>query len=73
MGARLYYTTAAGLVYVLDATAETWDESALLAVNDLGPAGQTWTGNSLSMTGGRVYHRTAAELICVGWGAGKQD
>jgi outer membrane protein assembly factor BamB len=73
MGERLYFTTAAGLVYVFDATAENWDEKALLAVNDLGSAGQTWTGNSLSMTGGRVYHRTAAELICVAWGAGEQN
>ena len=63
---RLYFTTASGLVYVFDAHAKEWDENALLAVNDLGPAGETWSANSLSICGGRLYHRTARELICVG-------
>lgn len=63
---RLYFTTASGLVYVLDAYAKQWDESALLAVNDLGPAGETWSANSLSICGGKLFHRTARELICVG-------
>lgn len=63
---RLYFTLASGLVYVLDANATEFDEHALLAVNDLGNAGEVWTANSISYANGRLYHRTAAELICVG-------
>ncbi|MGC6487307.1 MAG: PQQ-binding-like beta-propeller repeat protein [Planctomycetota bacterium] len=61
---RLYFTMATGIVYVIDvgdARAPT-----LLALNDLGPLGETWSANSVSYAGGRLYHRTARELICVG-------
>ncbi len=63
---RLYFTLASGLVYVLDASAAEFDAAALLALNDIGPAGQTWSANSLSYSAGRIYHRTAAELLCSG-------
>ena len=63
---RLYFTLMSGLVYVLDASAKEFDASALLALDDLGRAGETWTANSLSCSGGRLYHRTAAELLCFG-------
>ena len=35
-----------------------------LALADLGPSGSTWSANSLSYSAGRLYHRTAAELLC---------
>jgi len=63
---RLYFTLASGVVYVLDAAARPFDGAALLAVNDLGPAGEVWTANSVSYAGGRLYHRTGAEVICIG-------
>ena len=63
---RLYFTLASGVVYVLDAAARPFDGAALLAVNDLGPAGQVWTANSISYADGRLYHRTGAEVICFG-------
>ncbi len=63
---RLYFTLASGVVYVLDAAAVPFDGRALLAVNDLGPAGEVWTANSISYAGGRLYHRTGAEVICFG-------
>jgi len=63
---RLYFTLASGVVYVLDAAAEPFDGAALLAVNDLGPAGEVWTANSISYAAGRLYHRTGAEVICFG-------
>ncbi len=63
---RLYFTLASGLVYVLDASAPVFDQRAFLALNDLGPAGSTWTANSVSYAAGRLYHRTAAELLCIG-------
>jgi hypothetical protein len=55
-----------GVVYVLDSGAEVWDEKALLAINDMGPATQTWSLASLSVAHGRIYHRTMKEVICIG-------
>ena len=63
---RLYFTLASGVVYVLDAAASPFDGAALLAVNDLGPAGEVWTANSISYADGRLFHRTGAEVICFG-------
>jgi len=63
---QLYFTLATGLVYVLDATRATFDQHALLTLADLGPSGATWSANSLSCSSGRLYHRTAAELLCFG-------
>lgn len=63
---RLYFTLASGVVYVLDAAARPFDGAALLAVNDLGPAGEVWTANSVSYAAGRLYHRTGAEVLCFG-------
>lgn len=61
---RLYFTLATGAVYVLAARPEPFDGRAFLALNDLGPAGQTWTANSMSYADGRIYHRTAREVLC---------
>lgn len=63
---RLHYTLASGVVYVLDARTARFDGEALLAVNDLGPAGGVWSANSVSYAGGCLYHRTAAEALCIG-------
>jgi hypothetical protein len=41
------------------------DESAIVASNDLGPSGDTWTLNTPSVAGGRLYHRTLKEAICI--------
>ena len=62
---RIYFTSMTGLVYVLDANAKTFDRSAILAVNDLGPAGETWTVNSITYADGRLYHRTMKEVVCI--------
>lgn len=62
----VYFTTVLGTVYVIDAKAETFDENALLAVNDLGEAGQTWTLSPISCHEGRLYQRTSRDLICIG-------
>jgi hypothetical protein len=55
-----------GTVYVIDAFAETLDEKALVAVNDLGPAGETWTLASFSHAKGRLWMHTMKEVICIG-------
>jgi hypothetical protein len=56
----------AGTVYVLDWNAKTLDASALTALSDLGPAGETWCLSSLTYAQGCLYGRTLKELICYG-------
>jgi len=51
---------------VIDAKAAVLDEKALLAVNDLGPSGETWSLNSIAYANGRIYHRSAKELFAFG-------
>ncbi|MFT7536332.1 MAG: outer membrane protein assembly factor BamB [Hyphomicrobiaceae bacterium] len=63
----LYFTLASGLVYVIDASQPAL---AFVGLNDLGAIGETWSANSVSYSDGRLYHRTAAELICVGAASG---
>ena len=66
LNGKIYITTMLGITYVLDGNAKTLDENALLAVNDLGQAGKTWSLNSLSYANGKIYHRTLKEVICIG-------
>jgi hypothetical protein len=63
---KIFFTTMLGITYVIDGRAKTLDESALLAVNDLGAPGKTWSLNSLSYAGGRIYHRSIQQVICAG-------
>jgi len=43
LGNRIYFTTMLGITYVVDANAKVLDERSLLAINDLGPSGETWS------------------------------
>ncbi|WP_298488159.1 PQQ-binding-like beta-propeller repeat protein [uncultured Maribacter sp.] len=61
----VFFTNAVGMVYVIDANAKNFDASALVAVNDLGKSGETWTVNSLSYANGKIYHRTMKEVVCI--------
>lgn len=63
---KVYITTMLGVTYVLDGKAKVFDEKALLAVNDLGPGGQTWSLNSISYANGKIYHRSIKEVVCIG-------
>ncbi len=63
---RLYFTTMLGVTYVVNASARVLDQRALLAVNDLGPRGETWSLNTPSCSGGRIYHRSMKEVVCIG-------
>jgi hypothetical protein len=63
---KLFFTTSLGTTYVIDAKAKVLDQAAILAVNDLGPLGKTWSQNSISFDGKSIYHRTAKELIAIG-------
>ena len=62
----IYVTTMIGITYVIDSKAKVLDQRALLAINDLGPNGETWTLNSISCDRGRIYHRSLRELVCIG-------
>lgn len=66
VGEYLYMPTMVGMVYVIRWNAPELDESALVSVSDLGPAGNTWTLSSLASANGRLYARTLKELICIG-------
>lgn len=66
VGSKIYLPTMLGMVYVLNWNGEVLDESALVSVSDLGPAGQTWSLSSLSFADGKLYARTMRELICIG-------
>ncbi|MEZ6042156.1 MAG: hypothetical protein R3C20_16760 [Planctomycetaceae bacterium] len=63
---HLFFPIMNGTVYVIDAYASTLDQQALIAVNDLGPAGQTWTLASFSYANGRLWMHTMKEVICIG-------
>ena len=66
VGKHIYWPTMAGTVYVLDWTAKTLNASALTALSDLGPAGETWCLSSLTYAQGCLYGRTLKELVCFG-------
>ena len=63
---HIYFSTVLGTVYVVDAKAERFDENALVAVNDLGLPGRTWTLAPFTAADGRLYQRTSREIICIG-------
>lgn len=65
---HIYFSTVLGTVYVVDATAERFDENALVAVNELGIPGETWTLSSITAANGHLYQRTSREIICIGDG-----
>jgi outer membrane protein assembly factor BamB len=63
---HLFFPIMNGTVYVIDAFAETLDEKALIAVNDLGSAGKTWTLASFSYANGKLWMHTMKEVLCIG-------
>jgi len=62
-GNRLYVPILSGLVFVIHADAEVFDESAVHAVNDLGTLGDAYTRASISTDGTAIYGRTILEVI----------
>jgi acetyl esterase/lipase len=63
---HLYMPVMNGTVYVLKWQAEKLDENAIAAINDLGPAGRSWTRSSLSIGNSTIFAHTIRELICIG-------
>ena len=62
----LFFTTMIGNCYSFKTKTLAFDETAFIALNPLGPRGETWSLNTPTFAHGRLYHRTAKELICIG-------
>lgn len=54
---NLYFTNAHGLTYVIDTT-KPFNEKALVAVNDLGKKGQTYSLSSMAHANGVLFQRS---------------
>ncbi len=65
-GDNIYFTTMLGITYVVNSKAAELDERALVAINDLGPSGETWSLNTPSVSNGRLYHRSLKEVVAIG-------
>jgi hypothetical protein len=65
VGPYLYWPAVTGTTHVIDTRAVELNPEALVAVNDLGPGGETWTLASLSYANGRLYAHTMREIICI--------
>ena len=65
-GDHLYVPVMNGTVYVIKWKTAKLGASAVVAINDLGMAGQSWTRASVSFAGGRAFAHTIRELICIG-------
>ncbi|MGJ8672907.1 PQQ-binding-like beta-propeller repeat protein [Rubritalea sp.] len=59
----VYFPTMLGMTYVVDASRPVFDASALVSINDLGPAKTTWSLSGLSYAGGSIYQRGLKEVV----------
>ena len=59
------FSTMIGMTYVVDSQSAVFDESALVSINDLGPAGETWSLSTPSYAQGRIVHRSLKEVVCL--------
>lgn len=66
VGRYLFLPVVTGTVYVIDTSVKQLSPKSLVAVNDLGPGGETWTLSSLTSSKGRLYAHTMKEIICIG-------
>lgn len=65
IGPYLFLPVVTGTVYVIDTQVEQLSPQSLVAVNDLGPGGETWTLASLTYSKGRLYAHTMKEIVCI--------
>lgn len=62
----VYFQTMIGMTYVVNSQTEEFDPSALVSINDLGPAGETWSLSSPSYAQGKIFHRGLKQVVCIG-------
>ncbi|EDM26574.1 probable serine/threonine protein kinase related protein [Lentisphaera araneosa HTCC2155] len=65
VGKHLIFPVVTGTVYVIDTTKTLEKGKALVAINDLGEAGRTWTLSSFTYSQGKLFARTMKEIICI--------
>ncbi|MEM0969991.1 MAG: hypothetical protein AAGJ31_11610, partial [Verrucomicrobiota bacterium] len=65
VGQYLFLSLVTGTVHVIDTETETLSPDSIVAINDLGPGGETWTLASLSFSHGRLYAHTMKEILCI--------
>jgi hypothetical protein len=65
LGTKIYFGTAAGVTYVIDATATVLDQTAILGYGDLGPMGTTWSLAGPSFAGGILYHHSSKQVVAI--------
>jgi hypothetical protein len=65
-GDKLHVPILCGLVFVIKSGAEVLDETAVLAINDLGPLGDAFTRASVTTDGTRFYGHTIREVVAIG-------
>ena len=66
IGDFLYVPVMNGTVYVIRWNNEQLDESAIVAINDLGSVGESFNRASLSFIRGTLMAHTIREVICIG-------
>lgn len=62
----VFFSTMIGMTYVVDSQAPLFDETALVAINDLGPATESWRLSTVSYANGRIFHRDLKQIVCIG-------
>lgn len=65
VGRYMFLPVVTGTVYVIDAEAESLSPQSIVAINDLGPGGETWSLASLTFANGRLYGHTMKEIVCI--------
>ena len=65
-GKLIFVPVMKGTVYVIAADAATFDERAIMLINDLGPVGKSFNRASLSFSGDAIFAHTIGEVICIG-------
>ncbi|MDG2166493.1 MAG: PQQ-binding-like beta-propeller repeat protein [Opitutales bacterium] len=61
----VFFSTMIGMTYVVDSQAPVFDKNALVSINDLGPASDTWSLSTVSYANGRIFHRGLKHVVCV--------
>lgn len=65
IGRYLFLPVVTGTVYVIEAEAKHLSPESIVAINDLGPGGETWTLASMTFASGRLYAHTMKEIVCI--------
>ncbi len=65
VGRYLFLPVVTGTVHVIDTDVEALTPDAIVAVNDLGPGGETWTLATVTYAKKRLYAHTMREIICI--------